>query len=101
MNLHFRCSLLCQLSGQVKYEAACLMVLLLFDEAAVVMPDSGSGIPFSLPKSLVRRFVHKTVCCIVHPLGKIRDLKQTMMATVTRKWLNKGYHGQNNSSTHV
>lgn len=33
------------------------MALLLFDEVAVALPDSGSEIPFSLPKSLVRRYV--------------------------------------------
>lgn len=33
------------------------MVLLLFDEVAVTVPNSDSGIPFSLPKSLVRRYV--------------------------------------------
>lgn len=48
---------MCQLNGQVKYEAACLMVLLLFDEVAVAVPNSANGIPFSLPKSLVRRYV--------------------------------------------
>jgi len=53
--LFSRCALLCQTNGQVKYEAACLMVLLLFDEAAVALPDNVSGIPFSLPKPLVRR----------------------------------------------
>ncbi|XP_068721388.1 rotatin-like isoform X1 [Montipora capricornis] len=52
-----RCALFCQSNGQVKYEAACLMVLLLFDEAAVTLPDSSNGgISFSLPKSVVRRF---------------------------------------------
>lgn len=52
-----RSALLCQLNGQVKYEASCLMVLLLFDEVAVTLPHDDSGIPFSLPKSLVRRYV--------------------------------------------
>ena len=33
------------------------MVLLLFDEVAVALPHGDSGIPFSLPKSLVRRYV--------------------------------------------
>ena len=33
------------------------MVLLLFDEVAVALPHDDSGIPFSLPKSLVRRYV--------------------------------------------
>jgi len=33
------------------------MVLLLFDEVAVAVPHGDSGIPFSLPKSLVRRYV--------------------------------------------
>ena len=51
----FRCALLCQSSGQVRYEAACLMVLLLFDEVAMALPDKVNSIPFSLPKSLVRR----------------------------------------------
>ena len=56
-----RCALLCQPNGQVKYEASCLMVLLLFDEVAVAVPHRDSGIPFSLPKSLVRRYVHVKV----------------------------------------
>ena len=51
----FRCALLCQSNGQVKYEAACLMFLLLFDEVAMALPDKVNSIPFSLPKSLVRR----------------------------------------------
>ena len=51
----FRCALLCQSSGQVRYEAACLMVLLLFDEVAMALGDKVNSIPFSLPKSLVRR----------------------------------------------
>ena len=51
----FRCALLCQSNGQVRYEAACLMVLLLFDEVAMALPDKVNNIPFSLPKSLVRR----------------------------------------------
>ena len=96
-----RCALLCQLTGQVKYEAACLMVLLLFDEAAVGVPDRSSGIPFSLPKSLLRRYVIQTVCCFTHFLGKIRNLKQTTKATATRTRQNKGFNGQINSYARV
>ena len=33
------------------------MALLLFDEVAVAVPHGDGGIPFSLPKSLVRRYV--------------------------------------------
>lgn len=37
------------------------MVLLLFDEVAVALPHCDSGIPFSLPKSLVRRYIYMYV----------------------------------------
>ena len=61
-----RCILFCQSNGQVKYEAACLMVLLLFDEVAVTLVDSTyHGVPFSLPKAIVRRYVIRSLIIVI------------------------------------
>ena len=71
-----RSVLLCQLNGQVKYEASCLMVLLLFDEVAVALPNGGNGIPFSLPKSLVRRYVKVNEIKLLGSLVCEKDILQ-------------------------
>ena len=43
------------------------MVLLLFDEVAVTLVDSCNyGIPFSLPKAIVRRYVLRSIIIIIN-----------------------------------
>lgn len=41
------------------------MVLLLFDEVAVTLVDSNYGIPFSLPKAIVRRYVIRSIIIVI------------------------------------
>lgn len=42
------------------------MVLLLFDEVAVTLVDSGNlGVPFSLPKAIVRRYVIRSIIIVI------------------------------------
>ena len=52
------------------------MVLLLFDEVAVALPNGGNGIPFSLPKSLVRRYVKVNEIKLLGSLVCEKDILQ-------------------------
>ncbi|CAH3027837.1 unnamed protein product, partial [Porites evermanni] len=95
-----RCALLCQSSGQVRYEAACLMVLLLFDEVAMALGDKVNSIPFSLPKSLVRRYqfpfappVHTPVSVHQVPDFQLKDslTSEPAVSRLRLAW-NLGWH---------
>ena len=52
------------------------MVLLLFDEVAVALPHGDNGIPFSLPKSLVRRYVKVNEIKLLGSLAGEKDILQ-------------------------